>query len=87
MSVSKNKSAYTFAFAFVSAVAFIYLFIGIALVPYWQGMSGAEIQAWWAGPFVRFSYIMVPVHLLSIVTIIYGFIIHRKDEFSFRQLW
>ncbi|MEL6276562.1 MAG: hypothetical protein AAFU03_15800, partial [Bacteroidota bacterium] len=44
-------------------------------------------QAWWSGPFLRFSYLMAPVHLLSIVTMIYGYIVHRKDEKPFNQLW
>ena len=73
-------------YTFVSAVAFIYAFIAIALVPYWQELSGTEIQSWWSGPFTRFSYIMVPIHFLSIITIIYAFIKNRKDSNN-KILW
>ena len=79
----KNQhQAITFilAFTFVSAVAFIYVFIAIGLVPYWQELSGTEIQAWWSGPFTRFSNIMVPLHILSIISIIYAFSLHRKGN-------
>ena len=87
MNANKNNIAYIFAFTFVSAVAFIYLFISIALVPYWQTLSGTEIQAWWSGPFSRFSYLMVPVHILSIVTSIYAYLIHRKENRPLNLLW
>lgn len=80
MTNQKNYTAYIFAFTFVSAVAFIYVFIAIALVPYWQELSGIEIQTWWSGPFTRFSNIMVPLHFLSIITMIYAFIKNRKGS-------
>lgn len=76
----KHATAYILAFTLISAVAFIYAFIAIALVPYWQELSGTEIQAWWSGPFMRFSNIMVPLHILSIITIIYAFAINRKGN-------
>ena len=79
MNIHKN-TAYFLAFTFVSAVSFIYLFIAIALVPYWQELSGPEIQSWWAGPFTWFSNIMIPLHLLSIITIIYAFIVNGKGS-------
>lgn len=87
MQINKKSAAYILAFTFVSAVAFVYLLIAIALAPYWQTLSGADIQAWWSGPFTRFSYLMVPVHLLSILTTIYAYTVHRKDEKPFNQLW
>ncbi|MEM6698581.1 MAG: hypothetical protein AAF599_09305, partial [Bacteroidota bacterium] len=80
MTNQKNYAAYIFAFTFVSAVAFIYVFIAIALVPYWQELSGTEIQVWWSGAFTRFSNIMVPIHFLSIITMIYAFIVNRKGR-------
>ena len=86
MTTNKNYTAYIFAFTFVSAVAFIYVFIAIGLVPYWQELSGIEIQSWWSGPFTRFSNIMVPIHLLSIGTMVYAFIKNRK-EINSKALW
>ena len=86
MTTKTNYTSYILAFTFVSAVAFIYAFIAIALVPYWQELSGTEIQAWWSGPFTRFSNIMVPLHLLSIITMVYPFIKNRKESNS-KVLW
>ena len=86
MYIYKNNATYIFAFTFVSAVAFIYVFIAIALVPYWQELSGIEIQSWWSGPFTRFSNIMVPLHLLSIITMIFAFIVNRKKSDN-KSLW
>lgn len=80
MKNQKHAITYIIAFAFVSAVAFIYVFIAIGLVPYWQELSGTEIQAWWSGPFTRFSNIMVPLHILSIISIIYAFAINRRGN-------
>lgn len=87
MNTTKQFTGYILAFTFTAAVTFIYLLISIALVPYWQELSGIEIQAWWAGPFTRFSYLIVPVHLLSIVTMIYAFIVNRKGENAPKGLW
>ena len=77
----------TLAFTFVAAVTFIYLFLAVAMVPYWQTLDGTEIQIWWSGPFTNFSTIMVPIHLLSMVTITFGFIKHRQDKTVLRVLW
>lgn len=86
MSIRKNRTAYIFSLTIVSAVAFIYVFIAVALVPYWQELSGTEIQSWWSGPFSRFSNIMVPLHLLSILTMVYAFIVNRKGS-NHKALW
>ncbi|MEM0995850.1 MAG: hypothetical protein AAGN35_02170 [Bacteroidota bacterium] len=80
MKIQKNHVAYTFAFTFVSAVAFIYAFIAISLVPYWQELSGTEIQDWWSGPFTRFSNIMVPIHFLSIISMVAAFVFNIKGK-------
>lgn len=87
MNTTKTFTSYILAFTFVAAVTFVYLLISIALVPYWQELSGTEIQAWWAGPFMRFAYLMVPVHLLSIITMAYAFIVNRKGENAPKTLW
>lgn len=87
MNTKKQTTAYLLAFTFVAAVTFVYLLIAIALVPYWQELSGTEIQAWWADPFTRFSFLMVPVHLLSIITMVYAFIVNRKGENAPKTLW
>ncbi|WP_425234906.1 hypothetical protein [Ulvibacterium sp.] len=86
MTTKKNYTAYIFAFTFVGAITFIYTFIAIALVPYWQELSGTEIQSWWSGPFTRFSNIMVPLHILSIITMVYAFIKNRKES-NGKVLW
>ena len=79
--------SYTLAFTFTSAVSFIYLFLSIGMVPYWNTLNGTELQTWWSGPFTNFSTLMVPIHLLSIVTIIFGFLKHRKGEKKQNILW
>ncbi|MEO0604387.1 MAG: DUF1772 domain-containing protein [Myxococcota bacterium] len=81
------RNAHLVSYTFVTAVSFVYLFIAIALVPDWQTFSGAEIQAYFAGPFQRFSLLMVPVHLLTIVTTIAAFVIHRHESGTRRLLW
>lgn len=87
MHTKKQTTTYLLAFTFVAAVTFVYLFIAIALVPYWQELSGTEIQTWWSDPFTRFSYMMVPVHLLSIITIIIAYRAHRNEGGSIKKLW
>lgn len=87
MNVRRKNTAYIFAFTFVTAIAFIYLLISIALIPYWQGLSGNEIQAWWSGPFTRFSFLMVPLHLLSIAAIVCAYFLHRREKRPFKMLW
>lgn len=87
MKTKKQTTAFILAFTFVSAVTFVYLLIAIALVPYWQELTGTEIQAWWSGPFTRFAYLMVPVHLLSIITMVYAFMANRKGENVLKSLW
>lgn len=79
--------SYTLAFTFTSAVSFIYLFLAVGMVPYWQTLSGNEIQAWWSGPFMNFSTLMVPIHMLSIIAIIFGFSTHRKEEKKQKVWW
>lgn len=87
MKTKKQTTAFILAFTFVAAVTFVYLFIAIALVPYWQELTGTEIQDWWSGPFTRFAYMMVPVHLLSIITIIVAYRAHRNEEKPIKNLW
>ncbi len=87
MSLHKQSTAFILSFTLVVAIAFIYLLIAIALVPYWQSLSGSDLQSWWAGPFTRFSYLMVPVHLLSIISIIVAFSLHRNTTGTIKILW
>ncbi|MEL6255864.1 MAG: DUF1772 domain-containing protein [Bacteroidota bacterium] len=87
MNTKRKHRAYIFAFTFVTAIAFIYLLISIALIPYWQELSGIEIQAWWSGPFSRFPYLMVPLHVSSIVVSIYAYRLHRKEERPLKLIW
>jgi hypothetical protein len=78
MNSTTHRITFALSCAFILAVAWIYLLLAIAIVPYWQTLSGTEVQAWFAGPFVRFSYLMVPVHLLSIITTVAAYIMNRK---------
>ena len=82
-----KSTTYTLAFTFVSAVSFIYLFLAIGMVPYWQSLNGTELQIWWRGTFINFSTLMVPLHLLSIATMIFAFTKNFKEEKSQRKLW
>lgn len=67
---------------FVITIAAVFLFIATAMVPYWQEMTGSEVQDWFAGPFVRFSYMMVPVHFLSIASLVLTYVLYRKTHFK-----
>ena len=86
MQTKAQSTSYILAFTFVSAVAFIYLFIAVGFVPYWQELDGIEVQKWWSGPFNRFSYLMIPTHLLSIVTMIIAYRVHRNEKVNIK-LW
>ncbi|MEM9329097.1 MAG: hypothetical protein AAGA85_25765 [Bacteroidota bacterium] len=81
----KNLS-YALSLTFVAAVSFIFIFLAVGMVPYWQGMSGVAIQAWWSGPFMNFSTLMVPIHFLSILALGFGFFQHRKEAKP-QKLW
>lgn len=87
MTTTAQRLAFLMSFIFVLTVTAVYLFIAIAIVPYWQDLSGAEIQDWFAGPFVRFSYMMISVHLMSIATTIWAYVLHRRSKQPLGMLW
>ncbi|MEM7341349.1 MAG: hypothetical protein AAF467_22020 [Actinomycetota bacterium] len=72
---------------FIVTNAAVYLFLAIAIVPYWQTLSGDEIQVWFADHFGRFAVMMVPVHLLAITTTIAAAILSRRRDRAERALW
>ena len=78
MTLNKERVSFNLAYAFILIVAAVYVFLAIAIVPYWYDLSGEELQAWFGGPFQRFAIMMVPVHFLSIFTTVITFIIHRN---------
>lgn len=82
----RNPIVATLSFTFVAANAFVYLFLMIAIVPYWQELSGTEVQQWFSGPFSRFAHLMVPVHLLAISTTVAACWLHRGEGRT-RRLW
>lgn len=73
-----QRFAFGLSIVLSTTIAAVFLFLAIALVPYWQEMSGMEVQSWFAGPFTRFSTMMVPSHFLSIVTLGLAVFVHRK---------
>jgi hypothetical protein len=87
MQTRSQRLSFLLAFIFNLTVAAVFLFIAIGLVPYWQELSGTEIQAWFAGPFTRFSYMMIFVHLMSIGTTIWAFVLHRHSEKPLGTRW
>ena len=87
METKTQRLAFLLSFIFILTVAAVYLFIAISIVPYWQDLSGAEIQDWFAGPFVRFAYMMVIVHLMSIATTIWAYVLHRREQQPLGALW
>lgn len=87
MTTQSQRLSFLLAFIFIVTVAAVYLFIASAIVPYWQELSGTEIQDWFAGPFVRFSYMMIFVHVMSIGTTIWAFVLHRRAEKPLKGLW
>jgi hypothetical protein len=78
MKTTMQRLAFGLSFVFSTTIAAVFLFLATALVPYWQDMSGAEVQSWFAGPFTRFSTMMVPTHFLSIATLALAVFLHRK---------
>lgn len=87
--MNNNAQRLSFLFAFISTltVAAVFLFIASGLVPYWQELSGREVQSWFAGPFTRFAYMMIFVHLMSIGTMIWAFVVHRRADQPLRTYW
>ena len=65
----------------------VYLFLAVAIVPYWQTLSGTETQQWFAEHFDRFATMMVPVHLLAITTTIAAAIVSRRRWEGEGRLW
>lgn len=84
MKTNSQRLSFLLAFTSTLTVAAVFLFIASGMVPYWQELSGNEIQTWFAGPFTRFAYMMILVHLMSIGTMIWAFIVHRRTE---QPLW
>ncbi|MEM8905726.1 MAG: anthrone oxygenase family protein [Actinomycetota bacterium] len=70
----------TAALVFVVTNAAVYVFLAVAIVPYWQTLDGIEIQDWFADQFGRFSWMMVPVHLAAIVTTVVAFRRRRSSS-------
>ena len=87
MNTRNQRLSFLLSYVSIVTVAGVYLFIASALVPYWQGLSGTEIQDWFAGPFARFAYMMILVHLMSIGTTIWAFLLHRRSEQPLGMLW
>lgn len=73
--------------ALIVTNAAVYLFLAVAIVPYWQTLSGAEIQSWFGEHFGRFAPMMVPVHMLAIVTTLAAAWVHRGRTGTDRILW
>lgn len=82
MNSTFQRTIFGLAFVFSVTVAAVFLFLATAFVPYWQEMSGTEVQSWFAGPFTRFSTMMVPTHFLSIATLGLAVFLHRKTDLS-----
>ncbi|MEO0670193.1 MAG: hypothetical protein AAFZ99_19930 [Pseudomonadota bacterium] len=87
MNTRNQRLSFLLSYVSIVTVAGVYLFIASALVPYWQGLSGMGIQDWFAGPFTRFAYMMILVHLMSIGTTIWAFLLHRRSEQPLGMLW
>ncbi|MEO0565567.1 MAG: hypothetical protein AAF125_25900 [Chloroflexota bacterium] len=83
----RTQSLFFASYTFIATVAAVYLFIAIAIVPYWQTLSGTEIQAWFGAHFGNFATMMVPVHGLTILTTIALFVVNRKATGTRRVLW
>ena len=79
MTTIQQRLAFNLSHTFILIVAAVYLFLETAIVPYWHDLSGVDLQAWFAGPFQRFAIMMVPVHLLSILTTVIALILLRKS--------
>lgn len=84
---SRNRRIVTTSFVLVTTNAAVFLFLAIAIVPYWQELSGEQIQDWFADPFSRFSWMMVPVHLLAIGTTVTAFIVERRRSGRSPWIW
>ncbi|MEM9042231.1 MAG: anthrone oxygenase family protein [Actinomycetota bacterium] len=73
--------------ALIVTNAAVYLFLAVAIVPYWQTLSGQAIQEWFDDHFGRFATMMVPVHVLAIATTLAAASFQRGRTGSGRVLW
>ena len=65
----------------------MFVFLAVGIVPYWQSLSGNEIQDWFADHFGRFSWMMIPVHLLAIGTTVTAFVLDRRRNGRSPLIW
>ncbi len=80
MDTLTQRISFGLSVIFSTIVAAVFLFIAVGLVPYWQELSGQEVKDWFAGPFNRFSLMMVPVHFLSMLALGLAYALHRKTD-------
>lgn len=75
-----QKTLLTFTLILITTLTAVYLFIGIAIIPFWQTLSGIEIQVWFRDHFVRFPTMMNLVHILSTISMTACYIVFRKSD-------
>ncbi len=78
---------HTLALVFNSAFSGAFLFIAIVIAPFWKSLSEPEILDWFSSFFWRFPTIMVPLNLLTFVSIAVGYVKHRKRKNGSGNLW
>ncbi len=81
------RPVFAASFLFVAVNAGVFLFLGIGIVPYWESLTGEELQTWFADHFGRFSWMMIPVHLLAISTTITAFVLARRHDGGSTATW
>ncbi|XLS30717.1 hypothetical protein ACJD0Z_07775 [Flavobacteriaceae bacterium M23B6Z8] len=63
------------------------LVIWIALLPFWGSLEETALMNWFSAHFHRLLLLLTPLNLLTITTILFGFLKHRKQTGTVRSLW
>ncbi|MEM9464095.1 MAG: DUF1772 domain-containing protein [Actinomycetota bacterium] len=84
---TRHRQLLTASLVLVTINAGVFAFLAVGIVPYWQSLSGDELQNWFADHFGRFSWMMIPVHLLAIATTVTAFVLERRRAGGSPLIW
>lgn len=74
------------AILFNSLFVGAFLFIAVAIVPFWQSITDSEIVIWFNNNFEKFPMLMIPLNLLTFVTISLS-MYHNRKQPSTKKIW
>ncbi len=84
----KNQNKITVLAIVLNSLFFgAFLFIAVAIVPFWQSLKGADVTVWFNNNFGRFPKLMVPLNLLTFIAISTGLYQNRKNIDTKKYWW